>query len=193
MCLLAGLLACLLGGAPLAWSQPAGDEGAALLAALQSPGHVGLMRHSTAPGFDDPPNFRIGECATQRNLSAGGRAQAAAIGARLRASGIVDARVVSSQWCRCLDTARLLDIGPVEELPQLNSLVSYPRESRAMTVELRQWLGEQDLSRPTILVTHQINIAALVNSAPREGAIVVVRRTESGDLAVIGTLQPRAD
>ena len=57
-----------------------------LVAALRTPGHIGLMRHSTAPGSDDPPNFKLGECSTQRNLSAGGRAQAQAIGARYHGS-----------------------------------------------------------------------------------------------------------
>ena len=98
------------------------------------------MRHSTAPGSDDPPNFKLGECSTQRNLSAGGRAQAQAIGARLRQAGLTGVRVVSSQWCRTLDTARLLGIGAVEELPALNSLVSYPGQSAAMTADARRWI-----------------------------------------------------
>ena len=159
-----------------------------LVAALRAPGNVGLMRHSTAPGTDDPPNFKLGECSTQRNLSAGGRAQAQAIGARLRQAGLTGVRVVSSQWCRALDTARLLGIGGVEELPALNSLVSYPAQSAAMTVEARRWILGQTLAAPTILVTHQINIGALVNAYPNEGDIVVVQRTSTGDLRVLGTI-----
>ena len=159
-----------------------------LVAALRTPGHIGLMRHSTAPGSDDPPNFKLGECGTQRNLSAGGRAQAQAIGARLRQAGLTGVRVVSSQWCRALDTARLLGMGTVEELPALNSLVSYPGQSTAMTADARRWILSQDPSKPTILVTHQINIGALVNAYPNEGDIVVVQRTAAGDLRVLGTI-----
>jgi broad specificity phosphatase PhoE len=158
------------------------------VAALRMPGHLGLMRHSTAPGSDDPPEFRLGVCTTQRNLSAGGRAQAMAIGARLRASGLTGVRVVSSPWCRTLDTARFMAIGPVEELPALGSLVSYPGESAAMTAQVRRWIQQQDLSRPTILVTHQVNIGALVGAYPDEGDIVVVQRTPAGDLRVVGTI-----
>ena len=160
-----------------------------LVSQLHMPGHFGLMRHSTAPGSDDPPNFRLGDCATQRNLSDGGRAQAKTIGAKLRTAGVTNARLVSSQWCRTLETARLLNLGNVEELPALNSLVSYPGESTARTEAARRWILEQDLSRPTILVTHQVNISALVAASPNEGDIVVVERTSRGDLRVIGTIQ----
>ena len=79
------------------------------------------MRHATAPGTGDPAEFQLDDCATQRNLSAVGREQARATGARLRAAGITSAEVYSSQWCRCLETARLLGLGEVLELPALNS------------------------------------------------------------------------
>jgi phosphohistidine phosphatase SixA len=169
-------------------SIPLWAQEAELLSALQSPGHVGLMRHSTAPGSDDPPNFRLGDCATQRNLSSGGRVQAAAIGDRLRTAGISNARVVSSQWCRCMDTSRLLAIGTIEELPSLNSLISYPGQSGAMTRSVTSWILEQELSGPTILVTHQVNIGTLIGVYPEEGDIVVVQRTGEGTLRVVGTI-----
>ncbi|NNC63837.1 MAG: histidine phosphatase family protein, partial [Gammaproteobacteria bacterium] len=122
------------------------------------------------------------------NLSEGGRAQATEIGSRLRASGIAQAHVFSSQWCRCVHTAELLGLGAVEELPFLNSLVNYRREGSAMIRETRAWILEQDLSTPTILVTHQINIGALLRRYPAEGEIVVVRPTPSGGLDVVGTI-----
>jgi phosphohistidine phosphatase SixA len=161
----------------------------ALLEALRAGGHVGLMRHARAPGSNDPPEFRLGDCATQRNLSAGGREQAAEIGNYLRGNGFEQIRVVSSQWCRCVDTAELLDVGSVEELPSLNSLVSYPRDRGEMTEATRQWILEQDLSEPLLLVTHQINIGALVSAYPDEGEIVIVRPADDGTLAVVGTIR----
>lgn len=163
-------------------------QDAELLEALRSGGHVGIMRHSTAPGSDDPPRFRLGDCDTQRNLSEGGRAQAGEIGSRLRANGITQARLFSSQWCRCLHTAELLGLGAVEELAFLNSLVTYRREGSAMIRDTRAWILEQDLSTPMILVTHQINIGALVRRYPAEGEIVVVRPTPVGGLHVVGTI-----
>jgi phosphohistidine phosphatase SixA len=192
--LLAGIAAglCLIGMGALAPQTSRADD-AELLAALKLPDHFGIMRHARAPGSDDPPNFRLGDCATQRNLSDGGRDQARAIGARLRASGISTARIVSSQWCRCLDTARLLGFGDAEELPYLNSLVSYPGQAARMTADLENWLGSAVLDRPTLLVTHQVNIDALVGAYPREGAIVVVQRREGGGLEVLGTLEALED
>jgi phosphohistidine phosphatase SixA len=172
----------------LAAPAQAQTDDADLLARLQDGNHIGLMRHSTAPGSDDPPNFRIGDCSTQRNLSQGGRDQAVVIGQKLREAGIDDARVVSSQWCRCLDTANLLEIGEVEELPYLNSLVSYPGQGGQMTRDLAAWIAEVDLSRTTILVTHQINISSIVRSGAGEGDIVVVRRETDGGLSLVGRL-----
>lgn len=168
----------------------AGADAVDLIAALRSGGHIALMRHSIAPGTGDPANFRIGECATQRNLSAAGRAQAAAIGERLRENGLADARLVSSQWCRCLNTARLLSVGEVEELPFLNSLVAYPARREGMTRDLRRWIGAQELGRPTILVTHGINIRALTGSSSREGEIIIAELTSSGELSVVGSIPP---
>ena len=61
---------------------PAYADEAAAWAALREGGHIILMRHATAPGVGDPPNFRLGDCATQRLLSEAGRRQAKAIGSR---------------------------------------------------------------------------------------------------------------
>lgn len=164
------------------------QNNAELIALLQDGGHVGLMRHSTAPGSDDPPHFRIGDCSTQRNLSEGGREQAVEIGDRLREAGIADARILSSQWCRCIDTAELLSFGDVEALPSLNSLYSFPGQGGQMTRDTASWIEAQDLSRPTILVTHQINISSLLRTGAEEGDIVVARRDPDG-LTLVGRLR----
>ena len=73
-----------------------------------------LLRHALAPGNGDPVNFQVKDCSTQRNLAQEGRAQARQIGQRLRALGISEARVWSSQWCRCLETAKLLNLGRLQ-------------------------------------------------------------------------------
>ena len=87
------------------------DETAAW-SALRAGGHVALMRHADAPGgVGDPPGFRIEDCATQRNLSAKGRADAKRIGARLKSEGIAVEKILASPWCRCIDTATLLELG----------------------------------------------------------------------------------
>lgn len=160
--LLAGLGAMLLPAAP-AWS-------------METAGLVVLMRHAEAPGTGDPPGFRQDDCATQRNLSDGGRAQARRIGDQLRQLGIRDARVLSSRWCRCRDTAQLLDFGPVAALPALDSFIGRPEDASEQTTGLRQFLA--DLPRdgvPVILVTHQVNITALTGIFPASGEAILLR------------------
>jgi broad specificity phosphatase PhoE len=149
---------------------------AAPAAAMETVGLVVLMRHAEAPGTGDPPDFKLDDCATQRNLGDGGRAQAARIGERLRQLGIDQARVLSSQWCRCLETARLLDLGPVREMPALNSFFGRQEEEKDRTTQLRQFLA--DLPRdgkPVVLVTHQVTVTALTGIFPASGEAVLLR------------------
>jgi phosphohistidine phosphatase SixA len=156
------------------------------LVALRLGDHVAVMRHATAPGGGDPPGLRLDDCATQRNLSEEGRTQAVRVGDRFRAAGTGAAQVFSSQWCRCLDTAGLLRLGAVEPLPLLNSFFG-AREREAETIAgLRRWIAARDLSTPTILVTHQVTIAALCGVFPASGEVVVLRRAPDSALAVHG-------
>ena len=150
---------------------------------LRQPGAVGLLRHATAPGTGDPPEFELGRCETQRNLSDAGRDQARRIGYRLQDARI-EARVYSSQWCRTLETAELLGIGPVMPLPALNSFFADRGEERAQTRAvldvLRQWRGST-----IILVTHQVNITALTGVYPQSGEMITARLGPDG-LVVTG-------
>jgi len=174
----------------LVWAVPgiAAEADDALWQALRSGGHVALMRHAFAPGTGDPAPFALRDCSTQRNLSDEGRQQAAHIGARFRANGIHTARVFSSQWCRCLETARLLDMGPVRELSELNSFFRRYERRDAQTRGLEEWLAKQDPIEPLVLVTHQVNITALTDVYPAEGTLVVIRLSDAGALSVVGTI-----
>ena len=75
--------------------------------------HILLMRHADAPGFSDPAGYRLDQCSTQRNLGEFGKKQAERTGQWLSQQGIESAKVFSSPWCRCVDTATLLNKGPV--------------------------------------------------------------------------------
>ena len=109
------------------------DEAAAW-DALRAGRHVALMRHTDAPGgTGDPPGFTLGDCTTQRNLSAKGRAEAAAIGARIKAEGVVFEKILSSPWCRCVDTAKLMDLGPVETDATFGNVVVLSDQRGALT------------------------------------------------------------
>ncbi len=159
--------------------------------AVAAGGHVVLLRHAIAPGTGDPPEFSLGECDTQRNLSEQGRAQARSIGDLFRAQGIDAALVYSSQWCRCLETARLLGLGPVRQLPLLNSFFRERERQEFQTLLLEVWIARQDLDTPVVLVTHQVNITALTGVFPAPGELVVVRRPQGeGGFTVLGTAAP---
>ncbi len=173
----------------LAASGPAAADDAQLWQALGSGGHFALLRHALAPGTGDPPDFAVDRCETQRNLSDEGRRQAERIGGRFRANGIPAAQVYSSQWCRCLETARLLNIGPVRELPILNSFFRRYERRESQTRRLKEWLAARDFARPLVLVTHQVNITALTGVFPRSGELVVVHRDKGGKLVVAGTIE----
>ena len=169
------LLGCLCLLLPFAAARAETGE-AALWAALRDGGHVALIRHALAPGTGDPPGFRVDDCATQRNLSAAGRAQARAIGERFRANGIATAAIFSSQWCRCLDTAREMGLGEAVAFPGLNSFFADRGEEAWHTAAARALIAERAHGPlPLVLVTHQVNITALSGVFPASGEIIVMR------------------
>jgi len=173
---------------PLAAQQ---DPESALWDALKDGRHLLLMRHALAPGVGDPPGFALGACDSQRNLSDTGRQQSRDIGKRLRANGIHSARVYSSQWCRCLDTAELLGLGEVRELEPLNSFFRDPGRRDERTDALKAWIRQQDLTTPLVLVTHQVNISALAGSFAGSGEMIVMRRDADGGLSMAGSIRQR--
>jgi phosphohistidine phosphatase SixA len=171
----------------------AGEAGAqeALLRALAAGGHVAIMRHALAPGTGDPPNFRLGDCGTQRNLGDGGRADARTIGRRLKQAGVKPARVLSSPWCRCLETARLLDLGPVQQSDALAQLATDGKNGGQIVAAMRQLIAGLDRSGPsTIMVTHQTNITALTDVDTVSGEIVVLKLEPGGSFSVAGKIPP---
>lgn len=165
------------------------EEASVLWSALADGGHVALMRHAEAPGFGDPDNFALEDCDTQRNLSAAGRDQARAIGDRFRDHGIAVARVHSSQWCRCLETAGLLALGDVIPTPALNSFFRDRERGPQQTASVRRLIDEATGRQPLVLVTHQVNITALTGIVPASGEIVVVK-PHGEELAVSGRIRP---
>jgi phosphohistidine phosphatase SixA len=159
------------------------------LAELAKPGRVLMLRHAQAPGIGDPPEFRIGDCATQRNLDAGGRAQAARIGKRLAEAGVSRAKVYSSQWCRCLETARLLKLGAVTELPALNSFFGREQQREAKIADLRRFLAGLPVNGPpVVLVTHQVTISAITGQGITSGGGVVLQLDGSAAPRVLGEI-----
>ncbi|KPK06495.1 MAG: hypothetical protein AMJ64_08990 [Betaproteobacteria bacterium SG8_39] len=164
-------------------------EDAKAFAELAKPGRVLMLRHALAPGFGDPPGFKVDDCATQRNLDAVGRKQARLLGARLRAAGIRSATVYSSQWCRCLETARLLGLGKVEPLPALNSFFGRADERDARLGEVEAFLSRLPRDGgPLVLVTHQVTISGITARGVGSGGGYVLQLDGSGKPTVVGAV-----
>jgi phosphohistidine phosphatase SixA len=179
-----------LGGPGVAQPSLAPPGEAQLWQWLRSGEAVALIRHALAPGTGDPASFSLTDCATQRNLSAKGREQAQAIGKRFRRNGIQQARVYSSNWCRCLDTARLLALGTVQPFDGLNSFFRDRSAEPERSAATRRLIREHSAhgKPPLVLVTHQVNITALTDVFPSSGEIIVVQPADSA-LRVLGRIQ----
>jgi len=150
------------------------------------PGTVLLLRHAlTEPGLGDPPGFRLEACATQRNLSEAGRAQARRAGERLRAAGVPIVDVLSSRWCRCLETARLA-FGHATPWPMLDSFFEDPSSRATRTAALRARIEAHATAGLLVMVTHQVNITAATGLVPAMGEAFAVRAGAGGELRVVG-------
>ena len=177
------LLAVLATASP----SPAGaDE--RLWSLVKSGGQAIFVRHAvTTPGVGDPPNMRLSDCRTQRNLADEGREHARRLGEAFRARAIPVDRILSSPWCRCLETARLA-FGPPETWAPLGNLFGRP-ENRAEQVEaLRALAGERRSGGNVVLVTHGSTIAALTGINPATAEIVVLTPQGEGRFVVAGRL-----
>jgi broad specificity phosphatase PhoE len=162
-----------------------------LAARMQNGGAVLLLRHAYAPGTGDPEGFRLDDCTTQRNLNDAGREQARSIGAWLRARGIEQARVYSSEWCRCKETAELLGLGPVTPLPALNSFFERREDRGPILAALEAFLNDQPRNGELILlVTHQVTVTALSGIYPASGEAVLMRLSDvdGGKLEPVGRI-----
>ena len=137
-----------------------------------------LIRHaSTVPGLGDPPGFRVGDCATQRNLSEAGREESRRIGERFKAERVKVAKVYTSPWCRCRETA-LLAFGRAEDWEPLSSFFDYPHREPEFTERVKKRIGGYARKPPggnVVMVTHNVNIAAIAAHSVAPAELVVMR------------------
>ena len=155
--------------------------------ALRAPGSVVILRHSYAPGTFDPPDARLDDCSTQRNLDETGRGQARRVGEEFRKRGIAVGTILSSPRCRCLDTARLAFREPEPWMVLQGSLRDDALRQRQL-VAMRQRMAEHASGPPLVLVTHGSVVTDLTGLNIRMGAFVVLRRTPEGRHVVVGEL-----
>lgn len=152
--------------AATAWPAMSRAEDTAAL--LRTGGCVVVLRHaSTVPGVGDPPAFQLGNCSTQRNLSADGQAEARRIGEWFRRHGLAPRVVLTSAWCRCIDTAELA-FGRHTPWAALNSSFGDRYPATDTTPSLRQALCAVPQGQFEVWVTHQVNITALTAEVPAQ-------------------------
>lgn len=157
----------------------------------QGKGYVVLLRHAqTTIGTGDPPGFRLNDCATQRNLSAAGKKQAVRIGQEFSDRQIPIRQVLSSQYCRCLETARLLELGTVKPSPMLNSIFEDRQTATQQTAQVRQQiLNHRNTAGVVVMVSHAVNIIDLSCISPQSGDGVVMKANQQGKIEVVGQIQ----
>ena len=174
------------------FARAATDDEAVAWKRLREGGHVILVRHaSTVPGVGDPANFKLGDCATQRNLSEEGRAEARRLGARIKAERVPIGAVYTSPWCRCRETATLA-FGKAEDWEPLSSFFDFPHREPDDTESVKKRIAGYS-RRPkganVVMVTHNVNIAALTRLSVAQAEMVVVRPDGCCGLKVVGRVR----
>jgi len=171
----------------------AADDTALAWAALRGDGHVALIRHAQAPGAaGDPADYKLDDCTSQRNLSEQGRAEAQALGARFRMQQVKVGQVVSSQWCRCKQTAELMNIGAVEDAPTFNNAFVLNTMRDELTAGARTMIDAWRGPGTLVVVTHGENILLMLGLRPREAEVIVVAPdpTSQKKMRLIGRIAP---
>ncbi len=145
-----------------------------LINQLEDGGKLLFIRHAYAPGNGDPNNFNLNDCSTQRNLSEEGREQAKYIGEFFKKNNIEIDKVLSSEWCRCKETAKIA----FENFSTNNFLNSFysskyaknkDKQIKALNDYIRKFQSDKNL----ILITHYVLISEVLNYAPSSGEIIV--------------------
>ena len=160
-----------------------------LWALLKGGGQVVLIRHAmTTPGVGDPPGMRLDDCSTQRNLTEAGRGDARRLGEVFRARRLPLDRVLSSPWCRCLETARLA-FGMAEAWAPLSNLYGRPEHGAEQVKQMQVLVGQRRTGGNLVLVSHGSTIAALTGIMLDTAEMVVVTPQGEGRFTVAGRLK----
>jgi phosphohistidine phosphatase SixA len=152
---------------------------------LKSPDYVLVMRHTRAPGIGDPANYTLENCKSQRNLSAEGRKQAVAVGDWLKKQGVQTAEVHTSAWCRCKDTAELLNFNGFKVEPSLASFFDEMELAKARTQDLQKFIAKKTETKgdkALIVVTHHVNIFEFMGENIASGDMVLAKVDASGKM-----------
>jgi phosphohistidine phosphatase SixA len=169
----------------LLWSNPAySDE--KIINSLKEGGKLIFIRHAIAPGNGDPTEFKIDDCSTQRNLNQSGIDQSKIIGLFFNENKLKIDKVLSSEWCRCKDTAEIA-FKNFKTFKPLNSFYDprFADNEKKQIKDLKKFIKEWDSDKNIIFVTHYVVILSLLNMGVSSGEIVVADK----DLNVIGSIE----
>ena len=158
----------------------------ALINSLKDGKKIIFIRHAIAPGSGDPENFNIKECSTQRNLNDKGKNQSKRIGNFFKTNKIKIGKILSSEWCRCKETAKIA-FGKFETFNALNSFYEarFQKNRSNQIRDLRNYISSWESDSNLILVTHYVVIYDLLNSAVSSGEMIITDKK----LNVIGNLE----
>ena len=153
---------------------------------LEDGGKLIFIRHAYAPGSGDPNNFNLNDCSTQRNLNVDGRKQAKNIGEFFRENKIKIYRVLSSEWCRCKETADIA-FKDFSTNSFLNSFYSskYAKNKDKQVKALNNYVKKFKSDKNLIFVTHYVLISEVLNYSPSSGEIVVSDK----NFNIVGTVE----
>jgi broad specificity phosphatase PhoE len=158
-------------------------------AARRRSGGAHAPRGDDAGRVGDPAGFKLDACSTQRNLTDAGRDDARRVGAMFKSLGIPVGRVLSSPWCRCLETARLA-FGTAEPWAPLSNLFdNRARESEQMRA-LREIAGRRPSGGNLLLVTHGSVVQPLTGIQPAPAELVILAPDDTGRFRISGRLTP---
>ena len=153
---------------------------------LEEGGKLIFIRHAYAPGSGDPDNFNLNDCSTQRNLSKEGQRQAKYIGEFFRNNKVKIDKVLSSEWCRCKETAKIA-FKNFSTNSFLNSFYSskFAKNKDKQVKALKEYIKKFKSDKNLVLVTHYVLISEILNYGPSSGEIVVSNK----NLNIIGSLE----
>ena len=153
---------------------------------LKDGGKLIFIRHAYAPGSGDPNNFNLNDCSTQRNLSEDGRKQAQYIGNFFTKNKIKIDKVLSSEWCRCKDTAKYA-FNEYNTFSALNSFYSskFAKNEKRQIQELKNYIKNWESKKNLILVTHYVVISSMLDIGVNSGEIIISNK----NFEIIGSIE----
>ena len=144
---------------------------------LRDNGKIIFIRHAYAPGGGDPDGFDIANCASQRNLNSEGISQSKHIGKFFQENDIIIDKVLSSEWCRCKETAKYA-FNNYETKSFLNSFFSqkFAHNKDKQIKELKEYVKNWNSKKNLVLITHFVVIREILNISTSSGEIVITNK-----------------